>query len=162
MLFARFLAESDLLIEPESGVPISLEECRELAREEGVDWLALASDYAERMLPQIFRKDSPVLALSLPPETRFRPRGSAQGLCRGMCSRLKTASAGFTSSGRRTEGRGQPVGKEDRCGRTAGGHPALHRGLYGPLPAAQHAGRVVGRQAAGRQSGTRGFGRNRG
>ena len=70
MLFARFLAESDLLIEPDSGVPISLEECRELAREEGVDWLALASDYAERMLPQIFRKDSPVLAISLPPETR--------------------------------------------------------------------------------------------
>lgn len=49
MLFARFLAESDLLIEPKSGVPISLEECRELAREEGVDWLTLASDYAERM-----------------------------------------------------------------------------------------------------------------
>ena len=72
MLFARFLAESELLIEPESGVPISLEECRELAREEGVDWLALASDYAERMLPQIFRKDSPVLALSLPPESRSR------------------------------------------------------------------------------------------
>ena len=72
MLFARFLAESELLIEPESGVPISLEECRELAREDGVDWLALASDYAARMLPQIFRKDSPVLALSLPPETRSR------------------------------------------------------------------------------------------
>ena len=70
MLFARFLAESDLLIEPESGMPISLEECRELAREEGVDWLTLASNYAERMLPQIFRKDSPVLAISLPPETR--------------------------------------------------------------------------------------------
>ena len=70
MLFARFLAENDLLIEPESGVPISLEECRELAREECVDWLVLASDYAERMLPQIFRKDSPVLAISLPPETR--------------------------------------------------------------------------------------------
>ena len=70
MLFARFLAESDLLIEPESGMPISLEECRELAREEGVDWLTLASDYAERMLPQIFRKDSPVLAIALPPETR--------------------------------------------------------------------------------------------
>ena len=72
MLLARFLAESELLIEPGSGVPISLEECRELAREEGVDWLALASDYAERMLPRIFRKDSPVLALSLPPETRSR------------------------------------------------------------------------------------------
>ena len=70
MLFSRFLAETNLLIEPQSGVAITLEECQELAREEGVDWLALASDYAERMLPQIFRKDDPVLAVTLPPETR--------------------------------------------------------------------------------------------
>lgn len=70
MLFARLLAETDLLIEPRSGVAITLEECQELAREEGADWLALASDYAERMLPQIFRKDDPVLAVTLPPETR--------------------------------------------------------------------------------------------
>lgn len=70
MLFARFLAETGLLIEPESGVPISLDECQELAREQGADWLELASDYAERMLPQIFRKDDPVLAVTLPAETR--------------------------------------------------------------------------------------------
>ena len=70
MLFARFLAETDLLIEPKSGVAITLEDCQELAREEGADWLALASDYAERMLPQIFRTDDPVLAVTLPPETR--------------------------------------------------------------------------------------------
>ena len=70
MLFARFLAETDLLIEPQSGVAITLEECRELARDEGADWLELASGYAERMLPQIFRKDDPVLAVSLPPESR--------------------------------------------------------------------------------------------
>ena len=70
MLFARFLAETDLLIEPQSGVAITLEDCQELAREEGADWLALASEYAERMLPQIFRKDDPVLAVTLPPETR--------------------------------------------------------------------------------------------
>ena len=70
MLFARFLAETNLLIEPQSGVAITLEECQELAREEGADWLALASDYAERMLPQIFRTDDPVLAVTLPPETR--------------------------------------------------------------------------------------------
>ena len=70
MLFARFLAETDLLIEPQSGVAITLEECRELAREDGSDWLALASDYAVRMLPQIFRKGDPVLAIVLPPETR--------------------------------------------------------------------------------------------
>ena len=53
-------------------MPISLGDCRELARDEGVDWLVLASNYAERMLPQIFRQDSPVLALALPPETRAR------------------------------------------------------------------------------------------
>ena len=69
MLFARFLAETDLLIEPQSGVAITLEECQELARDEGADWLELASGYAERMLPQIFRKDDPVLAVTLPPET---------------------------------------------------------------------------------------------
>ena len=69
MLFARFLAEADLLIEPHSGVAITLEECWELAREQGTDWLALASDYAERMLPQIFRTDDPALAITMPPET---------------------------------------------------------------------------------------------
>jgi hypothetical protein len=70
MLFARFLAEADLLIEPKSGVAITLEECQELAREEGADWLALAGHYAQGMLPQIFRKNAPVLAVTLPPETR--------------------------------------------------------------------------------------------
>jgi hypothetical protein len=70
MLFARFLAETDLLIEPHSGVPITLEECQELARDEDADWLEVASNYAERMLPQIFRSDDPVLAVTLPPETR--------------------------------------------------------------------------------------------
>lgn len=70
MLFARFLAETDLLIEPESDVAITLDEVQELAREKATDWLELASDYAERMLPQIFRKDDPVLQIALPPETR--------------------------------------------------------------------------------------------
>jgi hypothetical protein len=70
MLFARFLAENDLLIEPDSGMPLSLDECRELALERGADWLPLASGFAERMLPQIFRAGDPVLEVSLPPETR--------------------------------------------------------------------------------------------
>jgi hypothetical protein len=70
MLFARFLAETDLLIEPDSGMAITLDEVQELAREKVTDWLELASDYAERMLPQIFRKDDPVLDIALPPETR--------------------------------------------------------------------------------------------
>jgi hypothetical protein len=70
MLFARFLAETDLLIEPESGVAITLDEVQELSREKATDWLELASEYAERMLPQIFRRDDPVLQIALPPETR--------------------------------------------------------------------------------------------
>jgi hypothetical protein len=70
MLFARYLAECELLIEPQSGVAISLTECEELARAEGRDWLELAADYAQRMLPQIFRSGDPVLEVALPPETR--------------------------------------------------------------------------------------------
>lgn len=69
MLFARFLAENRLLIHPEMQVPVSLEECEELAAEEGIGdgWL-LASRYAARMLPEIFRPDDPVLKVSLSPE----------------------------------------------------------------------------------------------
>jgi hypothetical protein len=70
LLFARYLAECELLIEPQSGVAVSLSECEELARAEGRDWLELAADYAQRMLPQIFRSGDPVLEVALPPETR--------------------------------------------------------------------------------------------
>jgi hypothetical protein len=70
MLFARFLAENNLLIEPDLSVSISLEDCQEFARETGEDWLALASRYAQAMLPQIFRADDPVLGVVLPRETR--------------------------------------------------------------------------------------------
>jgi hypothetical protein len=80
MLFARFLAETDLLIEPESGMAITLDEVQELAREKATDWLPLASDYAERMLPQIFRKDDPVLDIALPPETRSEMEELLKGL----------------------------------------------------------------------------------
>jgi hypothetical protein len=68
MLFARFLAENALLIHPD-GVPVTLAECEELAREEGAPngW-ALAERYAARMLPQIFRPDDPVLQVPLAPE----------------------------------------------------------------------------------------------
>lgn len=70
LLFARFLAENDLLVEPESGMALSLDECRELAREQSKDWLVLASEFAQRMLPQIFRAGDPVLEVALPPEKR--------------------------------------------------------------------------------------------
>jgi hypothetical protein len=71
MLFARFLAENQLLIEPESGVAISMAECEELAREQGEDPWALAGHFAESMLPGIFRPDDPALKVALAPETRL-------------------------------------------------------------------------------------------
>ena len=70
MLFARFLAENDLLIEPESGVAVSLTDCDELAREQGQDCWTVAGRFAERMLPRIFRSDDPALAVPLAPESR--------------------------------------------------------------------------------------------
>lgn len=75
MLFARFLAENDLLMffdseDSADGVPVTLEDCKELAEElvgyrDGWD---LAARMAARMLPQIFRPHSPVFSLTLPPE----------------------------------------------------------------------------------------------
>jgi hypothetical protein len=70
MLFARFLAENNLLVEPDSGVAITMTECEDLAREQGEDPWVMASRFAQRMLPQIFRVDDPVLEVTLPPETR--------------------------------------------------------------------------------------------
>ncbi|WP_258359413.1 BREX-1 system adenine-specific DNA-methyltransferase PglX [Moorella sulfitireducens (nom. illeg.)] len=72
MLFARFLAENDLLIEPEMGVTVSLEECEELAKEEGTDLWTLASRFAQQMLPQIFRLDDPVLQVTFPYEYQLK------------------------------------------------------------------------------------------
>ncbi|WP_369721335.1 SAM-dependent methyltransferase [Bradyrhizobium sp. LLZ17] len=69
-LFARFLAENGLLVDPDHKIAISLDELEQIAKEEGKDPIELAADWAEPMLPQIFRRDDPVLALSLPPETK--------------------------------------------------------------------------------------------
>ena len=72
MFFARFLAENGLLVEPEAGVPVSLAECEDVARERGEDPWALAGQFAERMLPGVFRQGDPVLEVTLPPEARLR------------------------------------------------------------------------------------------
>ncbi|MBY5603253.1 SAM-dependent DNA methyltransferase [Rhizobium leguminosarum] len=68
MLFARFLAERRLLRNPDYDVPVTLEDCRELAEAEGLtDAWAVAERYAAAMLPAVFRTDDPVLALELDP-----------------------------------------------------------------------------------------------
>jgi hypothetical protein len=73
MLFARFLAENHLLIHPEHGIPVSLAEVADLAREgdEPDPWV-LAARYAANMLPAIFREGDPELAIRFAPEGRKR------------------------------------------------------------------------------------------
>ena len=71
MLFARFLAENDLLMypDPDASVAVTLEECEDLAADEGAaNCWELAARFAASMLPQIFQLDSPVFRLVLPPE----------------------------------------------------------------------------------------------
>lgn len=71
MLFARFLAESDLLMHPD-GYPVTLQDCKEdaatLAPPARSEW-EVAGRYASAMLPNVFRPDTPTLALELPLET---------------------------------------------------------------------------------------------
>ncbi len=83
MLFARYLAENNLLMDPDpnSAVPVTLKECEDIAPEKGAanGW-ELASRYAARMLPQIFRPDSPVFRLALPPEHQHKLERLLSGL----------------------------------------------------------------------------------
>ena len=80
MLFARFLAENDLLIEPTTGVAVTLEECEELAQEERLDPWTLASRYAHRMLPQVFRSNHPAFEVQLAREHRLKLEQLVDGL----------------------------------------------------------------------------------
>jgi hypothetical protein len=77
MLFARFLAENGLLMW-ELGAPVSLEDCQNLVDHEQsmlegeklgskTQW-ELAGKLAARMLPQVFKPQSPVFELAFAPE----------------------------------------------------------------------------------------------
>lgn len=71
MLFARFLEASHLLMHPEHGVPVSMDDLSELAEEEGdAGAYAAAARYAAHMLPGIFRPTDPLLRVTFPPEAR--------------------------------------------------------------------------------------------
>jgi hypothetical protein len=71
MLFARFLAENNLLMHPD-GVSVSLAECEELAvTEKAPNGFTLAARYASRMLPQIFRTDDVLLEVEFPVNDRL-------------------------------------------------------------------------------------------
>ena len=71
LLFARFLLENNLLISPEHGVSVTLNDCEELAPSLGLknSW-AVAARFAAKELPEIFRADDPAGAVELPVEDR--------------------------------------------------------------------------------------------
>ncbi len=94
MLFARFLAENDLLIEPESGAAVTLDECAELAKGTDRDAWEVAGSFAQRMLPQVFRTDDPALQVALSPETRIELEGLLASLPREVF--LADDSLGWT------------------------------------------------------------------
>lgn len=66
LLFARYLLENNLLISPEHGVAVSLDDCEELAPSVGLkDAWAVAARFAAKELPEIFRADDPAGAVEL-------------------------------------------------------------------------------------------------
>jgi hypothetical protein len=71
VLFARFLLESNLLISPDPGVSVTLDDCEELAPSFGLkDAWSVAARFAAKELPEIFRADDPAGAVELPVEDR--------------------------------------------------------------------------------------------
>ena len=72
MLFARFLAENHLLMEPESGVAVTLDECEELGEDEGLDRWGVAARFAHRMLPQVFRPARPAFEVRFAREHQLK------------------------------------------------------------------------------------------
>jgi hypothetical protein len=73
MLFTRYLADNNLLVDDQSGQPVTIDEVAQYAAELGEpDMWEVAARFAAAMLPGLFRRDDPVLRMRLPVETRQR------------------------------------------------------------------------------------------
>lgn len=81
LLFARFLAENNLLIHPEYRAPVTLDDCAELAESLGEpDGWSVAGRFAAEILPGIFRLDDPCVRVRLAPEGRLSLERIVDGL----------------------------------------------------------------------------------
>ena len=80
ILFAKFLEANGLLMHPD-GVPVSMDECEELAKEEGYsDKWDIAASFASKMLPAIFRPEDPLMQISFSPDDRIKLEEILEGL----------------------------------------------------------------------------------
>ena len=148
MLFARFLAENHLLIEPELGVAVTLEDCEELGGGRG----GRQMDDGGALRPRDAAPGVPPRSTGLRGPSRPGTPAEAGGIG-GEPSRRRFPGRGLPRLGVpvlaiQEEGRGEPLGLQGRGGRAAGGDPALHRALHGELPARQLSGALGGRRAA--------------
>ena len=85
LLFARFLIENDLLLHPEHGIALSLDEVKEIALGKDRGWAEVAADYAQRMLlRRVFQPEDPALRVSLPPEKRLQLEAKLNSLPRAV------------------------------------------------------------------------------
>lgn len=81
LLFARFLAENNLLLHPRYKAPVTLNDCEDLAVELGEpDGWSVAARFAAEILPGIFRLDDPCVRLRLAPEGRHALEKILDGL----------------------------------------------------------------------------------
>jgi hypothetical protein len=81
MLFAKFLEANDLLIHTDSGVAVSMEDCEELAQDDGfLDKWDAAANYASKMLPAIFRTDDPLMQITYATDERIKLEEIIDGL----------------------------------------------------------------------------------
>jgi hypothetical protein len=135
--------------DPNDPVAVSLEECEDLAAEEGAKngW-ELSARFAARMLPQIFRPDSPVFQLTLPPEHQQKLERLVADLEIPIFT--ATDSLGWVYQFWQARKKDLINASEDWTAGIARCHPALHRGLYGQLSARQLPRGLVGGEAADR------------
>jgi hypothetical protein len=70
MIFVRFLAENELLIDPEFQQAISMEGLREIADESHENIWEMGARFASAALPAVFRPNDPLLQVSIPLETQ--------------------------------------------------------------------------------------------
>ena len=80
MLFAKFLEANGLLMHTD-GVAVTMEDCEELAKEEGyLDKWDAAANYASKMLPAIFRTDDPLMQVAYATDERIKLETIIDGL----------------------------------------------------------------------------------
>ncbi len=101
MLFARFLAENDLLLDTRAWRGDDAGRVRELAREQGRDWMDVAAEFAAAHVARRLSSGRPGAARCTCRRKRARSLKRSCLIAAGSLPQPTTASAGSISSGSR-------------------------------------------------------------